>query len=41
MEAIFSGNTAGLLKNTINMLNQCEKAEQSIRAKICLISKIL
>lgn len=33
MAAMFSGNTAGLLKNTINMLNECENAEKSINAK--------
>ena len=30
MTAMFSGNTAGLSKNTINMLNECETAEKSI-----------
>lgn len=33
MTAMFSGNTAGLSKNTINMLNECETAEKSISAK--------
>lgn len=34
MAAMFSGNTAGLPKNTINMLNECETAEKSISAKL-------
>ena len=33
MAAMFSGNTAGLSKKTINMLNECENAEKSISAK--------
>lgn len=33
MAAMFSGNTAGLSKKTINMLNECEVAEKSISAK--------
>ncbi len=36
MAAMFSGNTAGLSKNTINMLSECEKAEKKYQRKcIC------